>query len=82
MRVVLGVEGVPGTGQAVSQLPLSLGGLSLTSAVRSRVAAFWSSWAHCIHMIKQRHPEVAETLIVGIDQDPSPSCAAVRYYCQ
>ena len=28
-------------------------------------------------MIKQRHPEVAETLIVGIAQDPSPCFAAV-----
>ena len=57
MRAVLGVDGVSGTAQEVSQLPFSLGGLSLTSAVRLRVAAFWSSWADCFH-IKQRHPEV------------------------
>ena len=41
MRAVLGVEGVSGTAQEVSQLPFSLGGLSLTSAVRSRVAFFF-----------------------------------------
>ena len=57
------------------------GGLSLMSAVRSRVAAHWSSWADCIHMIKQRHPEVAETLIMGIHRDPSPCFVAVRH-CQ
>ena len=60
MRAVLGVEGVSGTAQEVSQLPFSLGGLSLTSAVRSRVAAFWSSGADCIHMVEQRHPEVVD----------------------
>ena len=40
----------------------------------SRVAAHWSSWADCVHMIKQRHPEVAETLIMGIHRDLSPCC--------
>ena len=60
MRAVLGVEGVSGTVQEVLQLPFSL--KSLTSGVRSRVAAFWSSWADCIHMIKQRHPEIAQDL--------------------
>ena len=55
-----------------------LGGLGLTSAVRSRVAAHWSSWADCIHMIRQRHPSVAETLITGIHRGPAPCFAAVR----
>ena len=66
MRSILGVEGAPENAQVVSQLPFALGGLSLMSAVRSRVAAHWSSWADCVHMIKQRHPQVAETLIMGI----------------
>ena len=52
-----------------------------SGVVKSRVAPFWSSWADCIHMIKQRHPKVAEALIVGIAQDPSPCFAAVRH-CQ
>ena len=51
------------------------------SAVRSRVAAHWSSWADCVHMIKQRHPKLAETLIMGIHRDPSPCFVAVRH-CQ
>ena len=54
------------------------GGLGLTSAVRSRVAAHWSSWADCIHMIRQRHLSVAETLITGIHRGPAPCFAAVR----
>ena len=81
MRSILGVEGAPENAQVVSQLPFALGGLSLMSAVRSRVAAHWSSWADCVHMIKQRHPEVAETLIMGIHRDPSPCFVAVRH-CQ
>ena len=55
LRTILGSE--------ISQLPFSLGGLGLTSAVRSRVAAHCSSWADCIHMIKQRHPLVADTAV-------------------
>ena len=44
------------------------------------MAAHFSSWADCVNMIKQRHPQVAETLIMGIRQDP-PCFAAVRH-CQ
>ena len=42
------------------------------------MAAHWSSWADCIHMIRQRHPSVAETLITGIHRGPAPCFAAVR----
>ena len=33
-------------------LPLSKGGLGLRSAVRSRVAAHWASWADCLPMVQ------------------------------
>ena len=78
LRSILGSERAPDNTRAISQLPLSLGGLGLTSAVRSRVAAHWCSWADCIHMIRQRHPSVAETLITGIHRRPAPCFAAVR----
>ena len=78
LRSILGSERAPDSTRAISQLPFSLGGLGLTSAVRSRVAAHWSSWADCIHMIRQRHPSVAETLITGIHRGPAPCLAAVR----
>ena len=55
--------------------------LSLMSAVRSRVTAHWSSSADCVHMIKQRHLQVTETLIMGIHQDTSPCFVAVGH-CQ
>ena len=63
LRSILGSERAPDSNKGISQLPFSVGGLGLTSAMRSRVAAHWSSWADCIHMIRQRHPSVAETLI-------------------
>ena len=50
VRSILGVEGVPENAQVISQLPFALGELSLKSAVRSPVAAHWSSWADCVHI--------------------------------
>ena len=55
-----------------------MGGLGFTSAVRSRVAAYWSSWADCIKMIKDRHLAVAETIIEGIAPDQAPCFQVVR----
>ena len=45
-------------------LPLSLGGLGLRSALRTSKAAYWASWADCLAMISERHPEVAPPLMV------------------
>ena len=53
------------------EFPTVHGGVGLTSVVRSRVAAFWSSWADCIK-IKDRHPVVANMVIDGIARDPVP----------
>ena len=44
-------------------LALSLGGLGLRSAVRTRVPAFWASWADRLPLILERHPAVAAQLI-------------------
>ena len=44
---------------ATMSLPLSKGGLGLRSAVRSREAAHWASWAGCLSMVQKRHPQVA-----------------------
>ena len=42
---------------------MSLGGLGLRSALRTRVAAFWASWSDCLSMIRARHPIVAAELV-------------------
>ena len=79
LRSILGSERAPDSTEAISQLPFSLGGLGLTSAVRSSVAAHWSNWADCVHMIRQRHPSVAETFfITNIHRGPTPCFATVR----
>ena len=48
-------------------LPLSKGGLGLRSAVRSRVAAHWASWADCLPMVQKRHPQVAGIMLQGLN---------------
>ena len=78
LRAILGAPQALETAKITASFPLSLGGLGLTSAVRSRVAAYWSSWADCLKMIKDRHPVVAETIIEGIAHDQVPCFQAVR----
>ena len=51
------------TVQEATTLPMSLGGLGLRSALRTKVAAFWSSWSDCSPMIQARHPAVATELV-------------------
>ena len=46
-----------------ASLPLCEGGLGLRSAMRSRPAAHWASWADALKMIKQRHPGVADMIV-------------------
>ena len=48
-------------------LPLRLGGLGLSSAVRLRHAAHWASWVDCIRMVHLRHPIVARTIIEAVE---------------
>ena len=55
-------------------LPLSLGGLGLRSACRMKVPAYWASWADCLGMIHQRHPDVADQLVRELDGDPQTPC--------
>ena len=65
----------------VIQLPARQPGRELprTLRSRSRVAVHWSSWADCVHMIKQRRTSRGK--ITGIHQDFSPCFVSVRH-CQ
>ena len=78
LRAILGTPGAPEAAKITANFPLSMGGLGLTSAVRTRVAAYWSSWADCIKMIRDRPPEVADTIVEGINRHPAPCFQAVR----
>ena len=46
-----------------AQLPLSMGGLRLGSAVQQRHAAYWSSWADTARALRQLQPGVLATLL-------------------
>ena len=65
--------------QQLASLPLTLGGLGLASAERTRHAAHWASWADCLAMVQQRHPTVSEEMVVGLDRDAAPCLASVRH---
>ena len=78
VAVLAGIEAAPDLSKMLPNLPLSRGGLGLSCAAGSRVAAHWSSWADCVHMFAQRHSEVAEMLLTGIDQEMAPCFQAVR----
>ena len=64
-----GSASAPVSAKVLAHLPLSMGGLGLTSAVQTRVAAHWASWADSISMVRKRHP--------GIDRDPAPCFQSV-----
>ena len=58
-------------------VPLSLGGPGLRSVSRTRTPAFWASWADCLGMIRQRHPDVAAQLVLQLEGHPhTPSLEA------
>ena len=63
----------------VSSLPLSLGGLGLRSAFRTRVSAFWASWADTLPMVQNRHPHIADVMVChleGVTQSPCLAAAS------
>ena len=58
----------------LATLPLRFGGLGLTSPVRIRGSAHWGSWADCLPMIHERHPEVAGALLEQLNGEPDTPC--------
>ena len=50
-------------------MPLTLGGLGLGNAQRTRDAAHWGSWADSLEMIGARHPELARRVVMVRDLD-------------
>ena len=78
LRAILGTPAAPVSAKVLAQLPLSMGGLGLTSAVQTRVAAHWASWADSISMVRKRHPTIADAMIAGIDRGPAPCFQSVR----
>ena len=48
------------------------GGLGLRSASRTSHAAYWSSWADCLSTIRERHGNIAQTMVDALSS-PDPS---------
>ena len=68
------VETCDGLTRATATLPLSLGGLGLRSAARTRESAHWASWADTLSMVQARHPSVAELMVYHLEGESwSPS---------
>ena len=51
----------------IAILPLVSGGLGFRSAARTRQADFWANWADCLPMIRERHPELAEDILLRLE---------------
>ena len=47
-------------------------------ALEVRTAAFWASWADSMKMVKERHPTIANEMMVGIDREEGPCFQSVR----
>ena len=63
----------------IASVPLSEGGLGLHSAVLTRSAAHWASWADCMHMIRNRHPSICRSILTGLSGEiPSVGLQSVR----
>ena len=60
-------------GEAVRDAP-SRAWWGLRSAVRTRLLAHWASWADCFPMIRARHPEVAASMVDGLQRVDTTEC--------
>ena len=57
----------------------AMGGMGLRDASRTSQPAFWASWADCLSMVHDRHPNVATMMVrqlSGVDDCESPSLQA------
>ena len=61
----------------IATLPMFLGGLGVRSALRTSKAAHWASWADCLPMILERHPDVARLLVGQLEEPTTPCFQAV-----
>ena len=61
-----------GSGQCHNSL--ILGGVGLRSAVRTSESAHWASWADCLPMMRERHPEVAREFVTRLEPGVETQC--------
>ena len=68
---------IPATSLAIAHLPLSQGGLGLTSASVTATPAHWASWADTLPVLYNQAPQHAETLLHQL-QHPTEAPPAVQ----
>ena len=73
-----GSPSAPEEAQVIATLALSVGGLGLTSAQRVKGAAHFASWAHCLRVVRDRHPFIAELMIRHLEEGTAPCFQEVR----
>ena len=81
---LLGMEGeLPPMAVRRAQLPLKFGGLGLRSAVQSRHAAHWASWADSLPVIRQRHPALLARILpsMGPRNSARPAIVGAPLLC-
>ena len=74
---LMGIASFSAKAKQYITIPLSMGGVRLSSANRSRDSAHWSSWADSLPKIWNRHLVVATTMILGLNARAIPTFHAV-----
>ena len=78
-RIIPISVGADETAKATASLPLAMDGTGLRDASRTSQPALWASWADCLSMVYDRHPDVATMMVrqlSGVDDCESPSLQA------
>ena len=76
MKSLLG--GLPGEPQAkedacrLATLPMRMGGLGLRSATRMAPTAYWASSADALHLVQERLPALAQSIVVQLEAAAEP----------
>ena len=52
---------------SLATLPMRMGGLGLRSATRMAPAAYWASWVDALHMVQERLPAWAQSIVVQLE---------------
>ena len=74
---LLDAGAIPATSLAIAHLPLSQGGLGLTSASVTATPVHWASWADILPVLYNQMPQHAETLLHQL-QHPTEAPPAVQ----
>ena len=81
LDTILGSPSAPGMAKVLASLSFSVG-LGLSSAHRNRESAHWASWADCLRMVHDRHPDVAETMIAQLEVGTVTCFEGVQRCCR